>query len=85
MKINRITRGHQITAISGEVTYLWNKMGQLKIYPTKVDMYREQLRLARTHFNSYIRNSKGMKDAAKSVQELEDLIGYESRNSHLSS
>lgn len=77
MKLDTITFMHQVTAQDGEVAYLWRKHGTLTLYGTKRACYVDQLRIAKIHFNAYVRNVKAKRDAAKHVQALRDLIEAE--------
>jgi hypothetical protein len=85
MKIKRLSHMYQITANNGEVAFLWITMGRLHLYNTKVEVYRDQLRVAKTTYSHYVRNCEGKRIAKYNIQVLERLIieeedNYEYRN-----
>lgn len=77
MELLRAKGYYEIQAVSGEVAFLWNRLGQLTLYSTRLELLQAQLKSAEFAVKQYVRNVKGRYDALDRVRELETLIATE--------
>lgn len=77
MELLRAYGYFEIKALSGEVAYLWNRVGQLTLYSTRLELFQAQRMSEYYKLNRYIRNSRSKRYVEEAIIKLEKLIAEE--------
>ena len=84
MELENETEFSTITGQAGDVGFLWQRYGVLKLYNSKLELFQAKLADARYIHRQYVRNCEGQRRALSRVVELKILISMEESGTELS-
>ena len=84
MKLEMEPEFYIVTGHAGDIGYLWQRYGSLKLYTTKLELFQHKLADERNVHRQYVRNCEGQRRALNRIVEIKILISMEESGTELS-